>query len=302
MKKEITEEQLKKIIKKASKSLLLEEVRHESSNFQEFKEFFNNQNFLNNKNINLLFQFNRNSKYPIGYIIKDFTNNIVGFMGTLFYEKIIEKKITIFCNIHSWIVNKKYRLNSFFLITPLLKEKYNLTAFTPVKSLEGLLEKFGFKKKILIFKFGVNINFIRFNNNKFKIETDKNIIFKYLNHAEINEYQKYLDKRFYKFIILNKYNSKYIFFICKKIKKRFMYFLNFFYISNINELSSNWGDIKNIISKKFNIIFFSEYYFDIDQSFLPNNLFYKISKKNIYTKTITKLDKFDIRNSDLLIS
>ena len=303
MKKKLTEENLKKIIEKASKNLLIEEIKINSDNFNKLKEYLNNQDFLDSKRISLLFQFNQNNNYPIGFVIKNLENNIVGFMGTLFYEKLINDKKFIFCNIHSWIVNKKYRLNSFFLITPLLKKELNLTAYTPVKSLKGLLEKFGLSKKILNYKIVININLLRFNEKKFLIETEENIILNYLNNDEIIEFKKYSDKIFYKFIILNKNNSKYIFIIAKKIKKKFINFFNFFYISNINEFKSNWVNIKNLISKKFNINIFSEYYFDNNESFFPSDiLFYKIIKKNIYSKTALELNKFDIQNSDLLIS
>ena len=303
MKKKLTEENLKKIIEKASKNLLIEEIKINSDNFNKLKEYLNDQDFLDSKRISLLFQFNQNNNYPIGFVIKNLENNIVGFMGTLFYEKLINDKKFIFCNIHSWIVNKKYRLNSFFLITPLLKKELNLTAYTPVKSLKGLLEKFGLSKKILNYKIVININLLRFNEKKFLIETEENIILNYLNNDEIIEFKKYSDKIFYKFIILNKNNSKYIFIIAKKIKKKFINFFNFFYISNINEFKSNWVNIKNLISKKFNINIFSEYYFDNNESFFPSDiLFYKIVKKNIYSKTALELNKFDIQNSDLLIS
>ena len=303
MKKKLTEENLKKIIEKASKNLLIEEIKINSDNFNKLKEYLNDQDFLDSKRISLLFQFNQNNNYPIGFVIKNLENNIVGFMGTLFYEKLINDKKFIFCNIHSWIVNKKYRLNSFFLITPLLKKELNLTAYTPVKSLKGLLEKFGLSKKILNYKIVININLLRFNEKKFLIETEENIILNYLNNDEIIEFKKYSDKVFNKFIILNKNNSKYIFIIAKKIKKKFMNFFNFFYISNINEFRSNWVNIKNLISKKFNINIFSEYYFDNNESFFPSDiLFYKIVKKNIYSKTALELNKFDIQNSDLLIS
>ena len=137
---------------------------------------------MDGKQVGLLFQFNKNNNYPIGFIIKNLEKNIVGFMGTLFYEKLINNKKFIFCNIHSWIVNKNYRLNSFFLITPLLNEKLNLTAYTPVKSLKGLLEKFGLNKRILNYKIVINISLFRFNKKKFIIETKENIILNHLNN------------------------------------------------------------------------------------------------------------------------
>ena len=303
MKKILTHENLKKIIKKASNNLSIEEIKITSNNFNKLKEYLNNQVFLDSKRISLLFQFNQNTNYPIGFIIKNLENKIVGFMGTLFYEKFINKKKFIFCNIHSWIVNKRFRLNSFFLITPLLKEKLNLTAYTPVKSLEGLLEKFGFNKTMLNYKIVININLIRFVKKDFSIITEENIVLNYLNNDEIVEFKKHSNKIFNKFIILNKNNNKYVFIIARKIKKKFINLFNFFYISNKNEFSNNWSNIKNLISNEFNINIFSEYYFNNKESFFPSNiLFYKIIKKIIYSKTTIELDKFDIQNSDLLIS
>lgn len=303
MKKILTHENLKKIIKKASNNLSIEEIKITSNNFNKLKEYLNNQVFLDSERISLLFQFNQNTNYPIGFIIKNLENKIVGFMGTLFYEKFINKKKFIFCNIHSWIVNKRFRLNSFFLITPLLKEKLNLTAYTPVKSLEGLLEKFGFNKTMLNYKIVININLIRFVKKDFSIITEENIFLNYLNNDEIVEFKKHSNKIFNKFIILNKNNNKYVFIIARKIKKKFINLFNFFYISNKNEFSNNWSNIKNLISNEFNINIFSEYYFNNKESFFPSNiLFYKIIKKIIYSKTTIELDKFDIQNSDLLIS
>ena len=303
MKKILTHENLKKIIKKASNNLSIEEIKITSNNFNKLKEYLNNQVFLDSKRISLLFQFNQNTNYPIGFIIKNLENKIVGFMGTLFYEKFINKKKFIFCNIHSWIVNKRFRLNSFFLITPLLKEKLNLTAYTPVKSLEGLLEKFGFNKTMLNYKIVININLIRFVKKDFSIITEENIVLNYLNNDEIVEFKIHSNKIFNKFIILNKNNNKYVFIIARKIKKKFINLFNFFYISNKNEFSNNWSNIKNLISNEFNINIFSEYYFNNKESFFPSNiLFYKIIKKIIYSKTTIELDKFDIQNSDLLIS
>lgn len=303
MKKKLTEENLKKIIKKASKNLLIEEIKINSDNFNKLKEYLHNQEFLDGKQVGLLFQFNKNNNYPIGFIIKNLEKNIVGFMGTLFYEKLINNKKFIFCNIHSWIVNKSYRLNSFFLITPLLNEKLNLTAYTPVKSLKGLLEKFGLNKRILNYKIVINISLFRFNKKKFIIETKENIILNHLNNNEIVEFKKYSDKIFNKFIILNKNNNKHILIVAKKIKKKFINLFNFFYISNVSEFRTNWANIKNSISNEFNINIFSEYYFDNNESFFPSDiLFYKIIKMNIYSKTTLELNKFDIQNSDLLIS
>lgn len=304
MKKILTNKILEKIIKKASSNLRVEEIKYNNSDFQRLKEYLNNQKFLDEKKINFLFKINSNLHNPIGIVIKNLKDEIVGFMGTLFYEKVIKEKKLLFCNIHSWIVDKKYRLNSFFLIMPLLRKNYNLTAYTPIKSLEGLLEKFGLNKKILNFKIVININFTRmFIKKSLFIQTEQNIILDYLTDYELSEFKKYSPNEFYKFIIINKIDNKYIFVIAKKIRKKLINLFNFFYISDKNEFSNNWTQIKNLITNKFRVNFFSEYYFDDVDSVFPKKIWlYKVIKKNIYAKTSFKLDKLDIRNSDLLIS
>ena len=79
---------------------------------------------------------------------------IVGFMGTIFSMRTIENKEHIYCNIHTWIVDKSFRINSFLLLTKLMKKNIILTAFTPIKTLVGLFEKFGFEK---VYEQGFNI-------------------------------------------------------------------------------------------------------------------------------------------------
>lgn len=147
MSKILNKDKIKKIISRKSKNIRINEIKINDNNFKNLQNYLKKQNFLDYKKIDILLKFNSKNNYPVGYIMRDLKSNIIGFMGTLFYEKFIGKKKLIYCNIHSWIVNKQFRLNSFFLITPLLKNNISLTAFTPVKSLKGLLEKFGLKKK-----------------------------------------------------------------------------------------------------------------------------------------------------------
>ena len=92
------------------------------------------------------------SDYPIGYVMKNENNNIVGFMGTIYSRRNFNNQEYIYCNIHSWIVDETYRINSFLLLMPLINQKITLTAFTPVKSLVGLLEKFNFTFSFVIWK------------------------------------------------------------------------------------------------------------------------------------------------------
>ena len=113
--------------------------------------FLRKQNLLPYQNIENLISFQKNEKYPIGYMMLNRNNAVVGFVGTWFSERKIKGYENIFCNIHSWIVQQEYRLYSFYLISLLNKKNINLTAFTPVESLKGLLLKFGFEKSISLY-------------------------------------------------------------------------------------------------------------------------------------------------------
>ena len=74
---------------------------------------------------------------------------------------------------------------SFFLILDVLKKEINLTAFTPVYTLKGLLNKLGFEKKIINEKFYLNLLQFSFKKKSLLILKDRNennlinIIFKH---------------------------------------------------------------------------------------------------------------------------
>ena len=95
-------------------------------------------------------------------------------MGTIFSMRVYDNKEYIYCNIHSWVVDTYYRINSFFLLTSLIEQKITLTAFTPVKSLIGLLKKFDFKTIKINYRVVCFFNFLTFQkNNNYIIEKKK---------------------------------------------------------------------------------------------------------------------------------
>jgi hypothetical protein len=63
-----------------------------------------------------------NTEGPPGYILKD-DETVVGFLGTIFSKRIINNKEVTFCNMHSWIVDEKYRRNGLLLLNRIHKLK-----------------------------------------------------------------------------------------------------------------------------------------------------------------------------------
>ena len=224
-------------------------------------------------------------------------------MGTIFSKKIHANQEYTYCNIHSWVVDKSYRINSFFLLIPIIKKKIILTAFTPVKSLVGLLEKFDFKNIKIYYRVVCNFNFLILpKKNNYIIEKNSSVIKEMINQTDLKIYNSYHQLPYKKFMIVDKTNSsKNIFIISSTIKKKGIHILNFFYISNISEFKKNWHQFKSIISKEFIVSFFSQYFFDdLNNAFPPNILLSKTKEKDIFVKDIPPHVKLDILYSDLI--
>ena len=131
-----------KIKDRAARSLKVEKVYLNSEFYSETMNYLQKQKYLKFPSINKVLENSFISDYPLGYVITNENKTNVGFMGTIYSKRNFNNQEYIYCNIHSWIVDETYRINSFLLLTPLINQKITLTAFTPVKSLIGLLEKF----------------------------------------------------------------------------------------------------------------------------------------------------------------
>lgn len=86
-----------------------------------------------------------NGEDNCGYALFD-GDKVVGFLGYIYSNKLIEKKSKKFCNLTTWIVDEEYRNNSLQLIYPILKMKdYCITNYIPAKSVYDVSKKLGFK-------------------------------------------------------------------------------------------------------------------------------------------------------------
>ena len=287
--------------KKASKKLTIEEVFKYGKNYDSAINFLRKQNLLPYQNIENLISFQKNEKYPIGYMMLNRNNAVVGFVGTWFSERKIKDYASVFCNIHSWIVQQEYRLYSFYLISLLNKKNINLTAFTPVESLKGLLLKFGFEKKEISYKIILNLKLFKFNKN-YKIIKNKEDIEKRLNKINLNIYNFYSNKVYKNFLIKDIKEEKDIFITGCLLRKKSFQIFNFFYVSDKNYFKKNWDKIADVISNELNIYFFSEYILADNENIFPDKIFFsKIKKKEIYFKSENELCNLDLLNSDLVI-
>jgi len=288
------------IEKKVSKKIRLEQVFYRGKNFRETTKFLRKQNFIPFKNIEKIISLQKNKNFPIGYIILNKKNFIVGFMGTWFSKRFNNNK-DVFCNIHTWIVEKSYRLYSFFLLSDLYYKNINLVALTPVKSLKGLLIKMGFKKDELLLRLFLNINIFS-KKNKYSIISRKQKIKNLLNKDDLNIFNSFSNEIYNKYVIYNSIDKRSIFFIGCFIRKKKIKIFNLFYISDKIKFKKDFKEIISIISKETKSIIFGEYIFKKEKSLFPEKIFFSKSfKKDIYVKSKNKFENIDLLNSDLII-
>lgn len=286
---------------RAERFLKIEKVYLNSKSYSLAISYLQNQKYLEFTSIDKLLENSFISDYPLGYIMINEKNNVVGFMGTIYSRRNFNNKEYIYCNIHSWVVDANYRINSFLLLMPLINQKITLTAFTPVNSLVGLLEKFNFKKIKMKYRVVCSFSFFILKNNDYIIEKDSDIIKKKINQADLKIYENYHKLPYEKFIIMNKIDSsKYIFVIALKVKKKGLNVLNLFYISDNEAFKKNWDKFKFIILKEFKVNFFLQYFFDDTYSALPNIFLSKNKEKYVCVKNALTNVNLDILYSDLI--
>jgi len=91
----------------------------------------------------------KHEDFPYGYAIVH-GQNILGFVGTIFSERVIAGNKRVYCNLSSWVVDdghKGARSLAPALLAPALKTKdVLLTSFTANENAQRSYEKIGFKR------------------------------------------------------------------------------------------------------------------------------------------------------------
>ena len=298
----ITKENFKinELSDRASKSYEIKEVYKKQSFFNNVLNFIESQNLLPINNINVILNLSTDDKYPIGTVlIEKNSQKIVGFVGTFFSNRYSSSDEILFCNIHSWIVDKKHRLYSFYLISNLLNRNINLTAFTPVVPLKFC--KLGFIKTFIEEKFYLNFNLFSFTKKKIEILETKTENFKDLSKHTEKISSQFSNKIFTKIIIKNELSEK-LFILGILSKKKFFKVFKILYVSNTDIFKKFSNNILNVISKTYKVHFFSEYIIENDQKKITGKSVLGFEKKrDIYNRSTLEIGPYEIINSDLAL-
>ena len=265
--------------------------------------YLKNQNYIEYEGINNILQLNYNKKFPIGYVIK-LKNKVVGFVGTLFSKRKINNKNYLYCNIHTWVVDKIHRVASHLLFKALLRKSCIVTVLSPQNRLIDIFKKMGFQTiqmsyKIIFF----NIFKILFYKKSYLIEKKPAKIQTSLSKKDLKIYKDHNHKTFIKFNIANINNkSSYCLVIAKIIKKK-KYFkvLNILYVSNLSFFQKNWDSINVELFKTYKVFFYGHYFIRKTDCIFLSKLSLSINfKKAICVKNLPKKFIFNTLYSEAI--
>jgi hypothetical protein len=80
-----------------------------------------------------------------GFVLKD-GPRVVGFFGTILYERLIEDRLEKFANLTSWVTLPEYRNHSLRLFEAVMGiEDRTLTCHTAIPTIDPLYRRFGFQ-------------------------------------------------------------------------------------------------------------------------------------------------------------
>lgn len=194
---------------------------------------FNNPNLTKADWKQLFVNYCGSGEDYFGYVLLD-QNNVVGFLGLIFSNRLVDDKIHKFCNMTSFIIKKEYQGKGFGRL--LFSELIKLTDYTiitlppPLKTLKMHITH-GFKELEDSYRLILPIPSISgFLNNcsvLFKSEDLRNN----LNTKELKIYNDHLKCKCIHLLIKTKEGNCYI--ISKRIMRKKMLFAEIHYLSNL---------------------------------------------------------------------
>jgi hypothetical protein len=282
-------------------SLKLEPVYFNTELSEKTFNYLKNQKYIEYKKIKIFIENKFCADHPYGFLIVDSNSNIYGFLGTMFSNRTNKDfKKYIFCNLHTWIVDKKYRINFFSNAKKILQPifDYNCVFFAkPVGSLIRMFERNFSMINIemnLRLAFLPKLNFL-FNQDNYEITTNQKEIEKRLSPEDL---QIYLDhKKFscYKFLIKKKNTQEQLFIIAQKTRKKFYFsFLELIYVSDPILFKNLYSEISIKLAKTFKVLFLGQNFLEESQCSIPKNrIFFHDFKQQIVVKNMPKLFRFN---------
>ena len=276
------------------KKYFINKIFYKDKNKKSLKTYLKKQKYIDYKLIKRNFFIIYDRKFPIGFVLKN-QKKIVGFLGTLFSVRKINKRKYIFCNIHSWLVDIPHRVAADLLFKNILN-KCIITILSARKGLSRTFKNMGFKQIKMNYRVIFLLNPINlFYKKTTAMVSNIYIIQNILDKNNLDIIRKHSHNSFLKFIIYNlKDKSEFSFLIAKIVKKKkFFTVINIIYSTNNSFLKKNLNSICGNIFYEFKVLFCGQHFLKEKECILPNNLFSQNSSKNIYLKNFSKKLQFN---------
>jgi hypothetical protein len=200
----------------------------------------------------------KRKEYPYGYAAMD-GDKMVGFIGTIYSERVIQGKKVPYCNMSTWVVDANYRsrLLGLFILERIFKMKdVFITSLTPSDSSRDVSEKMGFK---LLESDQITIPILprlslALNGNRL-ISFDVHEIRKHLGEEDQAIYEDHRDLACTHFLIKEKDTGLYCYGIGTSSILRRLRFLgakwfNLCYVSNVGVFVRNFPYLRNCLWKR----------------------------------------------------
>ncbi len=183
----------------------------------------------------------------IGFYLEDENKKPIGFNGYIFSTRKIGNETYNFCNLTTWVVEKKYTRYGMLLYKPIekLKSTHIITNFSPSIPSQFILKRMKFN---ILDQIKYLIPFIPsfsvFNNHKIKTQTDSIGL-------SADEKIIYNDHSKTKIIFLQYFNKSQSMLIgCRKVLKKKLSFLEIMYLSDKELFLNDIQILRSIINIK----------------------------------------------------
>jgi hypothetical protein len=166
-----------------------------------------------------------------GYALVD-GSRVVGVLGMLFSERLLDERTARFCNLHSWYVEDEYRSKSLLLLRQALRLKdHTLTDFTPTERVAAISMRVGFRPldaavRILL---PVGSRTKRLSAD-FEVTQDSECIEAKLTPCDLRLLHAHQVRQCEHFLVTK--GDHYCYMVCSKVDRYFLPYLQIHYISN----------------------------------------------------------------------
>lgn len=230
---------------------------------------------LSSKKYNFLFSPHWTNKKKLGIVLRQ-KNQIVGFLGLLFADNNLYQNTRVnIINVHTWVVKKKFRNLSLYLLKELNKIDGILINHSSLLKLKEIFLKFGWETlEENFYFFPVNFFTNLSLNYNFKLPGKKKI--KNIINEHIKTGSNY---------ICIKVKNEELIIIFNARKKLIFKIAEIVYLSNLRIFNTNIKSISKVLYREFNITFIK-----VDSRFIDKKN--KNNFKNLKFKYKTRLKLF----------